>query len=295
MLLDTMCDAFGGIILLAVLVVLLTSTERNRSAAAAETEESLQRRLVLAQMNLQDSEQLSASLQSRIDAGGWQRQVALLDSRKQLQEELDRARQAVANENKTLETANAADPAERLKQIEAQLAVAEAQNLDAQNRLDADQENIRRLQQRRTALEQQIAAKFKELERPLRLPKEYQTGKRVSYFIVRYGHVYPCRNADLSRNETDLTWKSRLDDEIAEPIRGKGIDPANGRDLQNYFDSQPKDEMYAVFCVFEDSFPAFIRARQLVAASGFAYGWEPFRLQDGPVTFSAHGHRPQPQ
>ena len=77
--------------------------------------------------------------------------------------------------------------------------------------------------------------------------------------------------------------------------RGKGIDPANGGELQSYFDSQSKDEIYAAFCVFEDSFPAFIRARQLAAASGFAYGWEPFRLQDGPVTFSAHGHRPKPQ
>jgi hypothetical protein len=31
MLLDTMCNAFGGIILLAVLVVLLTSNEKSQS------------------------------------------------------------------------------------------------------------------------------------------------------------------------------------------------------------------------------------------------------------------------
>ena len=35
MLLDTMCNAFGGIILLAVLVTLLTSNERQIRAAAS--------------------------------------------------------------------------------------------------------------------------------------------------------------------------------------------------------------------------------------------------------------------
>jgi hypothetical protein len=50
-----------------------------------------------------------------------------------------------------------------------------------------------------------------------------------------------------------------------------------------------------VFCVFEDSFPAFIRAKQLAVASGLSYGWEPFRIQDGPVSFGERGHTPNPQ
>ncbi len=295
MLLDTMCDAFGGIILLAVLVVLLTSNERNQAAAAADTQETLRRRITLAETNLHESLDLSASLQARVGAGGWQKQIALLGSRKELQEQLRQIRGAVARDSEELDAASAADPSERLKLIEAQLAAAQARKAEARNRLDSDEENAKRLQQRRTALQGQIAAKFNELQRPLRLPKEYQTGKRVSYFIARYGRIYPCRNADLSRNETDLTWSSHLDDETAQPIRGKGIDPANARELQSYLDSQSKDDIYAAFCVFEDSFPAFIRARQLVVASGFAYGWEPFQLQDGPVTFSARGHRPKPQ
>jgi hypothetical protein len=295
MLLDTMCDAFGGIILLAVLVVLLTSEERNQNAASSETQEMLQRRLALAQTNLQESLQLSASLQARIDAGGWRQQEELLASRKKLRDQLQQTRDAVARGGQELDATAAADPSERLKRIEAQLADAQAQKLDAQNRLAAVEENSKRLQQRRSALEQQVIVKFNESQRPLRLPREYQTGKRVSYFIARYGRIYPCRNADLSRNETDLTWTSKMDDESVQPIPGKGIDPANARELQNYFDSQSKDEIYAAFCVFEDSFPAFIRARQLAAASGFAFGWEPFRLQDGPVTFSSRGHRPKPQ
>jgi hypothetical protein len=295
MLLDTMCDAFGGIILLAVLVVLLTSNERNQNTAFSDTQEMVQRRLALAQTDLEQSLQLSAALEGRVNAGGWEQQIALLGSRKELQDQLQQTRDSVERKSKELDATSAADPSERLKVIEAQLAAAQARKAEVQNRLAAAQENTKRLQQRRAGLEQQVVAKFNELQRPLRLPKEYQTGKRVIYCIARYGRIYPCRNADLSRNETDLEWKSHGDDETAEPIRGKGIDPGNARELQSYFDSQSRDEIYAAFCVFEDSFPAFIRARQLAAASGFAYGWEPFRLQEGPVTFSAHGHRPKPQ
>jgi hypothetical protein len=295
MLLDTMCDAFGGIILLAVLVVLLTNTERTQSATAGERQEGLERRLALAQTNLEESLALAASLEAKANSQGLREQVALLDTRRQLQDELDRTREAAAGETKAVEAFDAADPTDRLKQIEAELAAAEKTKANAQNRFAADQEEAKRLQLRRVALEELAVAKIKDMERPLRLPKEYQTGKRVTYFIARYGKIYPCRNADLSRNETDLKWSSRVDDEIAEPIPGKGVDPANGRELQNYFAGQSKEDIYAAFCVFEDSFPAFIRARQIVGASGFAYGWEPFRLEDGPVRFSPHGHQPKPQ
>src|ERR1700752_2595766 len=65
MLLDTMCNAFGGIILLAVLVVLLTSKEKIKSATTADSTEMLQRRIALAQANLQQSLQRAASLQAK--------------------------------------------------------------------------------------------------------------------------------------------------------------------------------------------------------------------------------------
>ncbi len=106
--------------------------------------------------------------------------------------------------------------------------------------------------------------------RPLRLPKEHDTGKQVVWIIVRHGHIYPVRNADLSRNETDINWTTELDSEIAEPIRGRGIDPVlNSGALSNYFDQPSRDEIYFAFNVFEDSFPAFIQAKQIAIRKDF--------------------------
>ena len=296
MLLDTMCNAFGGIILLAVLVVLLTSKEKSQSATSSDTQEMLERRLALAEANQQQSLQLAASLRAKANDDSLKQQVALLSTRKELRDGLQQIRDAVAQNSKELDTASAADPSERLKFLNAELAAAQARKLAVQNSLSAADENIKRIKQRLADLARQMTAKLNDLQRPLRLPKEHETGKRVVYFIARYGYIYPCRDADLSRNERDISWTSKLDGTIAEPIRGRGLDPiANPHGLEAYFNNESKDTVYVVFCVFEDSFPAFIRAKQLAVARGVAYGWEPFRNSDGPVAFGESGHTPKAQ
>jgi hypothetical protein len=296
MLLDTMCNAFGGIILLAVMVVLLTSKEKSATGPTSDSQEMLERRLALAQTNLQQSLQLATSLQAKAASGLWKQQVALLSTRKDLQGALVQTREAVAQSGRELETASASDPADRLKFLNAQLAATQVHKLEVQNGLAAATEAITHLKQRLAALKSQVSAKYAESMRQLRLPKEYQTGKRVIYVIARYGRIYVCRNSDLSRNESDITWTSILGDETAEPIRGKGIDPVlNHRELESYFNSQSRNTVYIAFCVFEDSFPAFVRAKQSALTNGIAYGWEPFRNQDGPVTFTENGHKPKPQ
>ena len=296
LLLDTLCNAFGGIILLAVLVVLLTSKEKTQSSKAADSQEMLQRRLAIAQTDLQKSQQLAASLKAKANDERFKQQVALLSTRKNLQDAIQQTRDTDAQNSKDLDTANAVDPSERLKFLNAQLAAAQAHKLEAKNSLAAAEENTKRLKQRLADMERQVTAKLDELQKPLRLPKEHETGKRVIYIIVRYGHIYLCRNFDLSRNETDIDWTTTLTGETAEPRRGMGIDPKGSTaGLINFFKNMSDDSVYVAFCVYEDSFPAFIRAKQLASDSGLAYGWEPFQISDGPVSFGAVGHTPKPQ
>ena len=297
LLLDTLCNAFGGIILLAVLVVLLTSKEKSQSSTSSDSQEMLQRRLAIAQTNLQQSLQLAASLHAKANDEHWKQQVTLLSARKELQEKIQQTRDAVAQNSKELDAASAADPSERLKFLNAELATAQARKLEMKNSLAAAEENIKRLKQRLADMESQVTAKFNELQRPLRLPREHETGKRVIWIIARYGHIYPCRNADLSRNETDINWTVQLDSEIAEPVRGRGVDPIlNPGELSNFFGHQSNEEIYLAFNVYEDSFPAFIQAKQIAIRKGFAYGLDFQRIADGPVRFThGHGYTPKPQ
>jgi len=297
MLLDTMCNTFGGIILLAVLVTLLTSRERHGSAATApDTQEMLQRRLAMAQTNLQQSLQLQTSLQTKANDERWKTQVLLLATRQQIQDEIKAIRELAAQNAKELDASASTDPSERMKKLNTQLAVAQARKTEAQNSLAASKENAKRLNTRLASMEKQATDLVNESQRQLRLPKEHETSKRVIYIIARYGRIYTCRYSDLSRNEMDIKWTSTLTGEIAEPKQGKGIDPVvNRAALKTYFSNCSSSSVYVAFCVFEDSFPAFIRAKQLATESGLAYGWDPFQFSDGPVTFSAVGHTPKPQ
>jgi hypothetical protein len=295
LLLDTLCNAFGGIILLAVLVVLLTNKERSLDSNPSESSELLQRRLKLAQNDLQKAEELFQSLQKRVEDQRWKAQIALVKDRKALQEELARTRDDANRASKELESANAADPAERLKFLNARLAEAQAFKLEARNRLAADQENVVRLHQRLQDLLGQVTTLTKEIERPVRLPIEHETGKKAIFLIARYGRIYSCRNPDLSINETEIVWTKAGESTTAEPIRGKGIDVILAPEaFRRFLSSQSQDAVYLAFCVFEDSFPVFLRAKQIAADAGFAYGWEPFRSEEGPVVFGSQGHKPKP-
>jgi hypothetical protein len=297
MLLDTMCNTFGGIILLAVLVTLLTSRERHgHDDTASDSQEMLQRRLALAQANLQQALTFQKSLQVRTNDDRWKAQVSLLAARQDIQDEIKSIRELTTKSTKELDASASSDPAERMKALNSEMAAAQSHKLQAQNSLAASQENIKRLHTRLAGLVTQASNLVNESQRQLRLPKEHETSKRVIYVIARYGRIYTCRNSDLSRNDSDIDWTSTLTSQTAEPKVGRGIDPvSNAASLKAYFRNVSENSVYVAFCVFEDSFPAFIRARQAATESGLTYGWDPFQLSDGPVSFGAVGHTPKPQ
>ena len=151
-------------------------------------------RLALAQTNLDDSLRLESAMQARANDRRWKQQMALLSTRKNLQDAVQEAHDRVKKNTRNFETANAPDPADRLRFLNSELADERVKKLEVQNSLKAAEENIRRLEQRLADMQQQIKAKLNDLQRPLRLPMEHETDKSVVYVIVRYGHIYPCRN-----------------------------------------------------------------------------------------------------
>ena len=297
MLLDTMCDAFGGIILLAVLVVLLTNEEKIQNAKPSDSTEMMQRRVALAQTNLQQSLQLAASLHATASDDRWKNQVTLLSERQQLEDDIKRIRELAAQSEKEIDANAGSDPTERLRKLDAQIADAEVKKLTAQNSVDASNEEKKRTTEKLAALQKQMAEVEKISERELRLPREHDTDRQVVYAIVMYGRIYFCRNPDMSRNENDIQWTDRIGVEVAAPKKNKGYDPvANAAQIKAYFTAQLRNSVYVDFVTLEDSFPAFISAKQLAVESGIPYGWIPWRpKQDGELAFSAVGYMPKPQ
>jgi len=298
MLLDTMCNAFGGIILLAVLVVLLTSREKiERANTHADSTEMLQRRLAIAQANLQQSLQLSASLHATVNDDRWKTQVSLLTTRQQLEDEIKRLRELAAQNAQEIDANAGSDPTARLKQADAQLAEQEKKKLAAQNSLDAAADAKKRIEVRLASLEKQMEEAKTLSQRELRLPKEHDTDRQAAYVIVIYGKLYFCRNVDMSRNNVDIAWTEKLGAEYAAPVKGRGLDPVkNAAEIRAYFTAQLRNAVFIDFIALEDSFPEMIRAKQLAGECGIPYGWIPWKNgQIAALSFASTGYMPKPQ
>jgi hypothetical protein len=123
----------------------------------------------------------------------------------------------------------------------------------------------------------------------MRLPNISNTSKPSWPVIIRYGRLYPLdllstngRVAQLPNNRT-LSRQARY----VEPRPGLGDEPEKGvAEMAQAFKDSGQTNFYFAFWVYDDSFNAFIRAREAAARLGFQYGWEPLpqneRLQLGP-------------
>ena len=131
----------------------------------------------------------------------------------------------------------------------------------------------------------------------MRLPNISNTSKPSWPVIIRYGRLYPLdllstngRVAQLPNNRT-LSRQARY----VEPRPGLGDEPEQGvADMAQAFKESGQTNFYFAFWVYDDSFPAFISAREAAARLGFQYGWEPLP-QDARLQLGAQGERVLPQ
>lgn len=294
MLLDTMCNTFGGIILLAVMVTLLARRERQEGTANnTESVKVQQHQLSIAKDSLSRSVQLRDQLKQKALSGDWKIQVALLRSRQEIQSEIQRMSDQNQKSLHVLETAAALTPTDRLKTLEEKIVTAELQTLEAKNRLAAAQTNRARIGTRISEITQNQALLVKDSEQKLRLPMERTSEQKPNYFIARYGRIFPCRNYDRGQNYEDIVWSKNSEGEVATPKRDRGFTDPNK--LQDYFQRIPSRKVYVVFLVYEDSFSIFNKAKDLAVRAGVTYGWEPYVASRSVQFVDEGGFTPKPQ
>jgi hypothetical protein len=265
LLLDTMCNTFGGIIMIALLIALLSrDTEADPNAT-----QTFRRQLEQLQQQTVEAERLQRDLIKEPDTNVV-KAIALLKERDELQRKIAEQKRAI--ESNAIVQANIAatnDPAE----LERLVAMKRAHEKESKT------------------LEDQIQKETQAKQRQLRLPKERATGKRTFYFIVRFGRIYPVhlmRDGRRELNRQTLDWSTIAQGETATPRRGAGVDLPNFARLLNEVPS----ETYSVhFLAYNDSFPLFLAARQVPLARAYDTGWE-FLSEDKPIVFSSRGEAP---
>jgi hypothetical protein len=268
LLVDTICNLFGSIIIISLLMALL-SKDTPTDATTSER------------------------------AQNWKKQV------QQTQSELDEARR--------LQTTIASNPGDK-QRLTLAGEINQLKNLTSSN-LALIQSNTTRLPitslpsvsiedmlARKSTLESELASATNQLNqsklgntRQLRLPRERATGKKTYYFICRFGKIYPVHlmiEGRRERNTQTIDWRETPDGEIATPRREVGFDPVTGLQMFARLFVEIPPQTYSIhFLVYNDSFPAFLAARQIPLARNFDTGWE-FFIEDRPIVFSSRGESP---
>jgi hypothetical protein len=126
----------------------------------------------------------------------------------------------------------------------------------------------------------------------MRLPNLSNTAKHPWTVIVRYDKLYPMDFMPAVRGGVPVrNDRTILRTQYAEPRPDAGEDADSGiAQMAGAFRTSANTNYYFEFFVYEDSFDAFVRAREEAARLGFQYGWEPLQAQTLLQLTSQAGH-----
>ncbi len=280
LLLDTICNTFGGVLFIAMLVIILLNMSGKKAASVPAAEEArakmaaAQSALTQAQSELDRLRRASAEQAKLVTQFADPRIKSLLTD--------VTSSQSVATATAATNAANlqsAAEKQDTINQIASDLAALEAALAHAQKQLAAVESQLKQERELRT--------------RTVNLPKQKQTTKDQVAFLLQGGKLYGYMRIGASGNPEQDGRDTRIitvgKETFLEPLAGGGanVNPAgdtSGAIRQKFQGWDPARHFIAV-AVWPDSFEHFSAVRQVLVERGFEYQLLP--LPDGsrvPIT-----------
>lgn len=298
LLLDTICNAFGGIVLIAILITLLTSDAREKlkEAATSADKELVERQIASLQADIKAAETYleRQALRVSVDPG----LVARLDRAKaSLQTSKDKNTQAWEAWKDGAAKAAGNDP-EADKVLGQKVAVASrlAKLRTETNALD---EKLERLKKRLETLRRERSDIVASKAEQLRLPKEQPERGGNVYFLLKNNEVYPlgfARFGGLVRNDDSLEWQAVDEDSHrVTPKAGRGISARNvPSSLRDTLALMKKEGKYATLSTDSRSAAVYRALRSELLKYGLLFGWEYEESPSEIFTTGPNGYKPPP-
>ncbi|RKY08110.1 MAG: hypothetical protein DRP56_04645 [Planctomycetota bacterium] len=267
LLLDTICNIFGGIILLAILVVLQTQISANRIPNQKEVSLATERLQVehrhLSEEVLQ-SERQRVMLANKFSQNSSDQTDDLLEAKDQFSSALSEAK------------GNLEETSTQLTQMQRDLVTSEIAVDSIEKKLQANQDKI-------AALKQQIQTTIGQKE-DVRLPhQQLDSFKSPRYYIIKDDRVYPFWEGFKDWSEESFVSESCIITQVSEgviavePFSGKGYRVLGKQKVSSSFFSTLRGHRssthYPVFCVYANnaSFSSFQKIKQAVLDKGYLY------------------------
>lgn len=290
LLLDTLCNVFGGIILISCLLALLTNHQTPAPGDPAGTS-AAQGRLLAARIEAAKSE--LAGLQKitdKIQDSGQDKLQTLAHERDELQATLDRLRkQQPTNSDTTVSK----DPVGDLTELRSEVKALDQQLADAKARKEAAEKKARDLAAQIQSLRSKLTAEDEKRTEHVRFPKERAITKSATNILLKYGALYPLIDS-AGENYSGITRVMKGDEDFeAIPKKSEGIPMSNLDTVRRLLASYKRGGAYVSLCIYPDSFETFRALKALILEAGLDYGFDVFP-EHFIITFSPKGTSPAP-
>jgi len=281
LLLDTMCNAFGGIIMIAILVTLLAKDPKTTASSSAAPVQNPG--MTPLQQQIQNATATKASLINEIQKAGPVGQLLI---------QRDGLAAQVAGAEKALETAEmASDRPSPPGTVKDPVAALQGQLALLRKKEQQLQELLVNLGEQSKDKQAKQSIVFKPP------PPAQQTQKAPFSLIFRHDRMYQVEvsvRGTFENNRETIRWNGNE----AIPIKEKGIDPAKDkaaalaliRSLPAIGRTLSGRELYVASYVYADSFRAYLLFKQLFLTEnvGVSHGWQPIPHMDN-LKFGAFG------
>ncbi|MDB6006345.1 MAG: hypothetical protein JWR15_3332 [Prosthecobacter sp.] len=292
LLLDTLCNVFGGIILISCLLALLTTHKTPAPGDPTEMSAAqgrlLAERLEAARTELAGLKKLSKKMKDT----GQDKLQALIQERDELQATQDRLRKlqpALTNSD----TSMSKDPTGDITELRSEVKALDIKIADAKARKDAAQEKGRDLAAKIQSIRSQIASNDDKQVEHVRFPKEREITKTPLNILLKYGALYPLVNA-TGENFPGLKRINKGDESFeAIPKKSEGILMTDKPTVLRLLASYKRSGGYVSLNVYPDSFETFRAFKELILEAGLDYGFDVYP-EHYIIIFSPKGTSPAP-
>lgn len=290
LLLDTLCNVFGGIILITCLLAMMARAKPKTEAGGAKDSNKtmlVEMRLATAEEDLARLGRLEAQLSKLDDAG-----LRLLAAEQQeLEKTLERLRDQKKEKTSPGTVTTPLDPGQEVSGLKSRAAQARAKLAEATSEEDAVKARSEEIKKRIAAIHAQTGQSEEGRKQKLRFPKEGTHTKSPWFVMIKDGHFFPVWLPDGKLSDRVREEKTGADSQLISPVPGKGLQ--KGLDdgvLKAMLQAVLKRGAYVSVIVYQDeaSFESFRHLKDLIIAGQAEYGFT-MHFGDKPVSFSSTG------
>ena len=290
LLLDTICNTFGGVLFLAMLVSLLLTQTRKRSELEAEATDPVPAvsaaDLVRLDARADEAERELAQLEAVVaDVRKMGGQMADPGYR----EKLDAMQEAVRAENalasrRVRVLREIADAQAATARAAGKTAATERERAEAESQLEVARERLEAATREREQLVQSAirlrddSARAATMSTTGRAPRERDTDKSEFGVMLKYGRMYLMHNYGTGAREVntkDFVLTPGLLNNTAEPKPNAGLDlkdrSLSAAGLRRYLAPHPARDWYPCLVVHPDSFQEFLTLKAALVSLGYEY------------------------